>query len=351
MQDQIEQIRDEYLSKISEAKNLKELDKIYLELFGKTGKITLLPRDFSNLPKDELKNIGPLFNKTKNELDSAIAKRRDDVRESSYNDLEKEGFDLTKEVKIKEREGYLHPLTEFEDEIVNIFSELGFQRFDAPHIDTDYYNFEALNIPEEHPARDLWDTLYIAEPAKYGYKPGQLLLRTHTSNAQLRVIKELGAPSRIMIIDRCFRYENLDARHEHTFDQFELVYIDKGLSMANLQYLSEYLFKKILGEDTQVRMRPKYYPFVEPTAGIDALCPFCKGKGCRVCGEGWIELAGAGMVHPQVIKNGGLDPAVYSGIAWGLGPERVLIAKNNIADIRQFKNGDLRFIQSFNKSS
>jgi phenylalanyl-tRNA synthetase alpha chain len=155
-------------------------------------------------------------------------------------------------------------------------------------------------------------------------------------------------PIRMMVLDRCFRYENLDARHEHTFDQFELVYIDKGLSMANLQYLSEYFLKSVLGKDIKVRMRPKYYPFVEPGVGIDGECMFCNGQGCKICGGvGWLELGGAGMIHPNVLRNGGIDPDVYSGIAWGPGLERILLLKYGIEDVRLFRNADLRFLDKF----
>ena len=184
---------------------------------------------------------------------------------------------------------------------MELFRSIGFQQFESPEIDDEYNNFEALNIPEGHPARDMWDTLYIE--GKGERKEGNLLLRTHTTNFQNRAMKKFKPPIRLVNIGRCFRYENLDARHEHTFDQFDLIYIDKEVSMANLQYLSEYLLKQVFGPEIKVRMRPKYYPFVEPGAGVDGLCLFCKGKGCKVCGGiGWLELAGAGMVHPFVLK-------------------------------------------------
>ncbi len=347
MQEKISQIQKSYLDKINQAKSLRELDGIFLELFGKSGVVTLLPKDFPTLSKEELKTVGPLFNKAKQELEKAIEKKRQEVREEFYKGLDKEKLELSP-VKIKNRKGHMHPITQFENQIVEIFKELGFQQFNAPHIDTDYYNFEALNIPAEHPARDLWDTLYIDNAKKYGFNPGQLLLRTHTSNAQIRIMQQFKPPIRMMIIDRFFRYENLDARHEHTTDQFELVYIDKGVSMANMQYLSEYYLKKIFGQDMRARLRPKYYPFVEPGAGIDGLCIFCKGKGCKVCGGiGWLELAGAGMIHPQVLKNGGIDPKVYSGIAWGAGPGRMSMIKYGIEDVRLFNSGDLRFLEKF----
>lgn len=366
MVEKINQIQTEYIEKISAASSLEELDRLFLELFGKSGVITLLPKEFASQPKEDLQKIGPAFNKTKSRLEAEIEKARERVREESYKKLDSEDIDLNDVIPEskasresndsmdprrrgddKGRHGHSHPLTQFEREIVSIFGELGFRRFDAPLIDTDYNNFEVLNIPEEHPARDLWDTLYISSE-KYGYPQGKLLLRTHTSNSQIHIMKNLKLPIKAMNIGNVFRYENLDARHEHTFTHFELVYIDKGLSLANLQYLSEYFFKRYLGEETKVRLRPKYYPFVEPTAGIDALCIFCKGKGCKVCGDlGWIELAGAGMIHPNVLKNGGIDPDEYTGIAWGTGLERILMVKLGIEDVRLFRNGDLRFLEKF----
>lgn len=348
MEEKISQIQKDYLEKIQKAQNLKELDEIFLALFGKKGEITLLPKEFPGLSEDERRRIGPLFNQVKNELEKAIEEKRGSVREQSYKKLEAENFVLQPErLQAKKRQGHLHPVTQLLNETVELFTKLGFIRFDAPHIDTDEYNFELLNIPEGHPARDLWDTLYI-DSEKYGIAPGKLLLRTHTSNGQIRAMRELKLPMKVMIIDRCFRYENLDARHEHTLEQFEIVYIDKGVSMANLQYLSEYFFQGILGKDIKARLRPKYYPFVEPGAGVDGLCIFCKGKGCDVCGKtGWLELAGAGMIHPQVLRNGGIDPNEYSGIAWGVGPERMAMLKYGVEDIRLFKSGDLKFLERF----
>lgn len=347
MEEKIDNIKTEYSEKIKQAKSLKELDEIFLELFGKSGQITLLPKDFSKLSKEELKTIGPLFNNTKQELEKIIEDRRQVIREESYQKLSDEKLTLTPEGRTpKNRQGHLHPITRFEKETIELFNKLGFKQFAAPHIDTEEYNFELLNIPKGHPARDLWDTLYL-DTHNLETTPGELLLRTHTSNAQVRIMRELKPPIRMMIIDRCFRYENLDARHEHTMEQFEIVYIDKGVNMANLQYLSEYFFQGILGKDIKARLRPKYYPFVEPGAGVDGLCIFCKGKGCKVCGGlGWLELAGAGMIHPQVLKNGGIDPSVYSGIAWGVGPERMAMLKYSVEDIRSFKSGDLKFLES-----
>lgn len=345
MEEKLLQVQKEYLEEISKATTLKALDDLFLALFGKNGVVTKLSEEFPTLPKEQLPKIGPLFNQIKKSLENEIASKREAVREASYAKLQEEIIDITQPVEIKKREGQLHPVTLQTNETVELFGKLGFQRFDAPEIDTDEYNFELLNIPESHPARDMWDTLYI-DSEKFGIPNGKILLRTHTSNSEVRIMRNVKKPFRMMNIGRCYRYENLDARHEHTFEQFELLYVDKGVSMANLQYLSEYFLKAIFGIETKVRLRPKYYPFVEPGAGVDGQCLFCKGEGCKVCGfVGWLELAGAGMSHPTVLKNGGIDPEVYSGIAWGFGPLRMLMLKLGIEDIRVFASGDLQALK------
>lgn len=349
MQERIKQIQQEYLEKVGCAESLARLDELFLELFGKNGVVTELPKAFSGLSKDELKEVGPAFNQAKQSLEEAIGFQRSAIREESYKNLDKETLDLETKAEVKKRQGHLHPITEFEDKIVELFNELGFQQFDGPEIDTDENNFGLLNIPPEHPARDMWDTLYLeVRGERLEDRREKLLLRTHTSNAQMHIMKQFKPPIRAIIIGRCFRYENLDARHEHTFDQFEIVYVDKGVSMANLQYLSEYFLKGMLGKDVKARLSPGYYPFTEPSAHIFGTCVFCNGKGCKICGgTGELELAGAGMIHPNVLRNCGIDPEVYSGIAWGAGPGRMAMLKYDIKDVRLFNSGDLEFLQRF----
>lgn len=360
MQKKLQEIKDQYLDQINQADSLSELDKLFLALFGKNGNFNALSKDLVKVPKADLPTIGPLFNQVKQELEKAIVDKRQAVKEEFYKHLINEQFTLQpgrlpastsqRGEQAKNRKGYIHPVTQFENEIVKLFGEMGFQRFDAPHIDTDYNNFEVLNIPEQHPARDLWDTFYI-DTKDTKFNPGELLLRTHTSNSQIRIMKENQLPIRMISSGRCFRYENVDARHEHTFEQFEIVYIDKDVSMANLQYLSEVFLKAVFGSDMKARLRPKYYPFVEPGVGVDGLCIFCKGKGCKVCGGvGWLELAGAGMMHPFVLKNGGIDSTQYSGIAWGFGLARMLMLKYGVEDMRVFNSGDLGFLEKIGNS-
>ncbi len=346
MLDKLQEIQTDYLEKITHTKSLKKLDELFLDLFGKKGVITQLPKEFSKLSKEELEKIGPLFNQIKHQLEQAINTKRREVKEEGYKELEIETLDLDQKIKLPKRSGHLHPLTIFEREIVDLFKKIGFQQYQSPEIDTDFNNFEVLNIPPEHPARDLWDTLYI--DSKNNSEKGKLLLRTHATNFQIWAMKAFKPPIRLINVGRCFRYENLDARHEHTFDQFDLIYIDKNVTMANLQYLSEYFLKHMFGKDIKVRLKPGYYPFTEPSAGIQGQCIFCKGKGCKVCGNlGWLELAGAGMIHPQVLRNGGIDPDKYSGLAWGFGPPRMTMLKYGIEDVRLLLSGNLKFLEKF----
>jgi phenylalanyl-tRNA synthetase alpha chain len=338
MEDRLNQLLD-YKNQISKAQSLKELDEIFLNLFGKSGEITLLPKDFGSLSLEERLVVGPLFNKVKLELENEISNKREEIREISYKNLSSENFDINAKVEIKERQGHLHPATKFKEEIIELFEKLGFQQFDAPHIELDKYNFEQLNIPKDHPSRDMWDTLYI---------DNQTLLRTHTSNFWPRLMAEGNTPIRAMSFDRCFRYEAVDARHSHTFNQFEIAVVGKNITMANLKFLSDYLLKGLLGSEAKSRFRPKYYPFVEPGVGIDCLCVFCHGKGCKICsGTGWFEIAGAGMIHPNVLKATGLSGKGLSGLAWGFGPDRMLMLKYGIEDIRYFLEGDLKFLEKY----
>lgn len=351
MQEKISAIQKEYLTLITKADSLKELDKIFLKLFGKNGAVDQLSKDLPNLPADEKKLVGPLFNKVKQELEQTIQKQREQVREASYKQLESEEFTIKGDaLGAQKRQGHLHLATQFKEEIIRLFEKLGFSQFDAPHIEEDKYNFEYLNIPKDHPSRDLWDTLYV-DTGNLKLDPGALLLRTHTSNFWPRIMEKGKTPIRAMSFDRCFRYEAVDARHSHTFNQFEIAVVGKtgeGITMANLKYLSDYLLKGIMGKEAKSRFRPKYYPFVEPGVGIDCLCVFCHGKGCKICsGTGWFEIAGAGMIHPNVFKSTGLDPKKYTGLAWGFGPDRMLMLKHGIEDIRFFLEGDLKFLEKY----
>ncbi len=346
MEEKLKKIQKDYQNKISSSKSLKDLDEIFIALFGKNGQVDKLSKQFKEVSKDELQKVGPLFNQIKTELEAGIVRARDRVREKIYQNLEGESFDI-KGTEIKKRKGHLHLATQFKKEIIDLFEKLGFQQFDAPHIEFDKYNFEDLNIPKDHPSRDMQDTLYI-DVGNLKLEPGLMLLRTHTSNFWPRLMEKGKTPIKAMSFDRCFRYEAVDARHSHTFNQFEIAVVGENITMANLKYLSDYLLKAILGKEAKSRFRPKYYPFVEPGVGIDSLCVFCHGKGCKICsGTGWFEIAGAGMIHPNVYTATGLDPKKYTGLAWGFGPDRILMLKHGIEDIRYFLEGDLKFLEQY----
>lgn len=347
MEVKIGKIYKKFLSGIKSAKTLSDLDEIFLALFGKNGEITALPKKFSQLSKDKLKSVSPLFNKIKNELEEEISKQRINIQDQTYKKLADEKFTIQPRTLQPKKQGHLHLATQFKKEVIELFENLGFEQFDAPHVEWDKYNFEDLNIPKDHPSRDMWDTLYI-DTKNIEIEPGSMLLRTHTSNFWPRLMEKHKTPIRAMSFDRCFRYEAVDARHSHTFNQFEIAVVGQNISMANLKFLSDYFLKAILGKEAKSRFRPKYYPFVEPGVGIDSLCVFCHGKGCKICsGTGWFEIAGAGMIHPNVFTATGLDPKKYTGLAWGFGPDRMMMLKHGIEDIRYFLEGDLEFLQKF----
>ncbi len=340
-----EEIKEKSIAEISQAKAIDDLDRLRLKYLGRRGLLTQLFAEVPGLPSiEDRRKTGETLNAVKDSIEDTLGRRERIIKQLEKRELETAAFDLTVPGK-KALAGTLHPLTQLRGFVREAFERLGFEEAYAPHIETDSYNFGLLSMPPDHPGRDLWDTLYLND---------QTLLRTHTSNIQVREMEkrsrrliEDDVPIKVMSFDRCFRYEAVDPRHTHTFTQFDLLYVDKGVSMANLKWLSNYFMECVFGAGTRVRFRPKYYPFVEPGVGVDALCPFCKGKGCKICGKGWLELAGAGMVHPTVLENGGIDPSKYSGLAWGFGPDRILMIKLGINDIRYLYEGDLRFLKQF----
>jgi phenylalanyl-tRNA synthetase alpha chain len=345
-----EEIEKKALAEIAKANNIKKLEALRTEYLGRRGHLTQLLTEIPELPrKEDKEKAGLLLNRVKKKIENALREKNEALKGAEKIKLKDTVFDPTTPGR-ETAFGTIHPLTQFRVFVKEAFEYLGFEEVYAPHIESDDYNFGLLNMPQDHPARDLWDTLYIDPTSSRlaGLRgAGQALLRTHTSNIQVREMEKRKPPVKVMSFDRCFRYEALDSRHSHTFTQLDLLYVDRGVSMANLKWLSDYFMKRVFGEGTETRFRPKYYPFVEPGVGIDALCPFCKGKGCKICGKGWLELAGAGMVHPKVLKNGGIDPTKYSGLAWGFGVERILMIRLGIDDIRYFYEGDLRFLKQF----
>lgn len=323
----IKEVKEKATVDLKRVETSSELENLRIKYFGREGIINQYFAEIPELPRvEDRKKAGMYLNKLKEEIAQEFAARDDKIRRIIQDKLEKEPFDITAPGETVEI-GSIHPLTSLREFVLDVFTQLGFEEVYAPHLETDDYNFSLLNIPIDHPSRDLWDTLYVEDGR---------ILRTHCTNLQVREMRKRKPPIRVMSFDRCFRHENLDPQHSHTFTQFEVLYIDEDVSMAHLRFLSDFFLKRVFGETTETRFRPKYYPFVEPGVGIDVLGP-----------SGWIEIAGAGLVHPQVLKNGGIDPAKYSGLAWGFGPDRMLMAKLGISDIRQFYDGDLRFLKQF----
>ncbi|HTX86753.1 MAG TPA: phenylalanine--tRNA ligase subunit alpha, partial [Candidatus Nanoarchaeia archaeon] len=299
-------------------------------------------RSIKDLGEKERGEIGQLANAIKTDVTAKFAEIKAEVagKESIT-----QFVDVTLPGKKIER-GHLHPITLIQAELEDLFISLGFLVADGPELESDYYNFEALNIPKTHPARDMQDTFYIDKKNAAGEY--DLLLRTHTSNVQVRAMQKYGAPLKAVGSGRCFRSEATDARHEHTLYQFEGFMIDKDINFSHLKGILELVGKKLFGPDTKLRMRPKFYPFVEPGTNGEYTCSLCHGQGCRVCkNSGWLEIVGAGLVHPNVLRAGGIDPEIYSGYAFGFGLSRLAQLKYGIDDARLAMSGDLRFLNQF----
>jgi phenylalanyl-tRNA synthetase alpha chain len=283
---------------------------------------------------EDKKKYGPLFNKIKNDLEALFT----NYYENAINGEEKITFDPT--IPADEKNGSLHPVTIVAKEITDILKNIGFMVLEGPEMESDYYNFVALNVPKNHPARDMQDTYWLDNGA---------LLRTHTSPVQARAMEKYGAPIKMCVPGRVFRNEDLDASHENTFFQLEGMVIDKNISISNVIYVMKGMLREVFKQDVEVRLRPGFFPFVEPGFELDCSCTICNGKGCPTCkNSGWIELCPCGMVHPEVLKMSGVDPEEYTGFAFGLGLTRMAMMKYKISDIRGFNSGDLRFLDQFN---
>lgn len=339
MREKLEEIRESSKEVVKNILDKASLEAFRVEYLGKKGKLTDVLRGMGGLSAEERPVIGQLANDVRAFIEEEIAKISVQLeREETERKMAEETIDVTLPGK-STRVGNKHPLTIVLDELKDIFIGMGFQISEGPEIETDYYNFEALNIPKDHPARDTQDTFYITD---------NVLLRTQTSPCQVRTMENQKPPIRIIAPGRVFRSDNLDATHSPLFHQIEGLVVDKGITMADLKGTLEVFCKKLYGNDIQVRFRPHHFPFTEPSAELDISCPACHGTGCRVCkGEGWIEILGAGMVHPKVLKVCGIDPEVYSGFAFGIGLERIVMRRFDIDDIRMFYENDLRFLKQF----
>ena len=339
MKEQLEKIRQEALGALESVKDAGELDALRVRFLGKKGELTAILKQMGGLSPEERPIIGQLANKIRAELEENIESASKDFKEKADElKLKAETIDITMPAEPAVT-GKLHPLNTVLNDLIDLFQSMGFDVVDGPEVETDHYNFEALNVPADHPARDMQDTFYIAE---------NLLLRTQTSAAQIRTMETRKPPIKIICPGRVYRADEVDATHSPVFHQIEGLVVDKGITMCDLKGVLEQFAHEIYGPETEVKFRPSFFPFTEPSVEVDVTCSECRGKGCRVCkGSGWIEILGAGMVHPRVLKSCGIDPEEYSGFAFGIGLDRITTTRYKISDIRLLFENDLRFLSQF----
>jgi len=347
MKNKLLKIKETAFQEINKAKDLRVIENIRVKYFGrKDGLLTKVLRGVSDLPKDSRKEIGSVANSIKKELEGELEQairviKGGKVSEAAF-------FDETLPGK-KPPEGHIHPLTRIKLEVEDIFKSMGFEVHEGNELTNLYYNFLSLNFPENHPAMDSYDTFFIKEDPKkkIGLKDRRVM-RAHTSNMQVKIMENKKPPLRVIVPGRCFRHEATDASHEHTFHQIEGFVVDEEISIANLVNTQKELLSRIFNKDVKVRLRPGYFPFVEPGFELDASCVICEGKGCSVCKKtGWIELIPCGMIHPKVFESAGYPKGKYTGFAFGMGWSRLAMMKYGIDDIRLFMSGDLRFLEQF----
>ena len=337
MKEKLEQMNAEALEQIN-AENA-DLEQIKIRYLGKKGELTAVLRGMGALSSEERPKIGQLANEIRANIEAAIAKKAQEIQAKALDfKLKSERLDVTMPAKPLPA-GHLHPLTQVQRQLESIFIGMGFSIVEGPEVELDYYNFQALNITKDHPARDTQDTFYITD---------NILLRSQTSPVQVRTMERQKPPIRIISPGRVYRSDALDSTHSPLFHQLEGLVVDEGITMGDLKGTLEVFAKKMFGESTRIRFRPHHFPFTEPSAEVDVSCFVCGGTGCRLCkGEGWIEILGAGMVHPFVLSNCDIDPEKYSGFAFGLGIERIAMASLGIDDIRLFYENDQRFLNQF----
>ena len=342
LQAQLEALRDNTLKEIAQVATLKELNQIRVETLGKKGPITEVLRGMKNLSPEERPVVGGFANEIRDVLTEAIEARKVVLENEALNAaLKEESLDVTLPGK-QMPQGTRHILTQVMEEIEDIFLGMGYQVVEGYEVESDHYNFERMNLPKDHPARDMQDTFYISD---------EMLIRTHTSPVQARTMEKHDFSKgalRMISPGKVFRRDTDDATHSHQFHQIEGLVVDKNVTMGDLKGTLEVMMKKMFGEDRKIRLRPSYFPFTEPSVEVDVSCFKCGGAGCNVCKHtGWIEILGAGMVHPDVLQMSGIDPTEYSGFAFGLGPDRVAMLRYGVNDIRNFYQNDLRFLNQF----
>ncbi len=335
----LEQLRQRALERIRAARSIEELEAVRVEALGRKGTLAHASKELGTLPPEERARIGRLLNAVKQSLEETLEGRRKEFeQEALRRRLDAEWLDLTLPAPEPAR-GHLHPVTQVQAEIEDLFTSLGFAVLDGPEVETEYHNFDALNIPPDHPARDVQDTFWLTDGN---------LLRTHTSPVQIRGMERFQPPLRMIAPGRVFRNEEVDASHEHTFYQIEGMMVDREVSVAHLIYFMKLMVNAIFRREVAVRLRPGYFPFVEPGFELDMHCLLCDGAGCPACKQsGWVEMIGCGLVHPNVLRMSGIDPEQWMGFAFGLGLTRLVMMRYGIDDIRYLQSGDLRFLNQF----
>ncbi len=339
MKEKIEAIRAAAKAAIEKTASENEIEELRVKYLGKKGELTALLKQMGSLSPEERPAMGQLVNEAKQRLEALITEKKAEMKQKATEaKLKAETIDITmpaKEVKT----GGIHPLNHVVNDMIDIFQSMGFDVVDGPEVETDHYNFECLNVPADHPARDMQDTFYLGE---------NLLLRTQTSAAQIRTMEARKPPIRVICPGRVYRADEVDATHSPVFHQLEGLVVDKGITMCDLKGVLEQFAREIYGKDTKVRFRPSFFPFTEPSVEVDVSCSECGGKGCRVCkGAGGIEILGAGMVHPNVLRSCGIDPDIYTGFAFGIGIDRITTTRYKISDIRLLFENDERFLELF----
>jgi phenylalanyl-tRNA synthetase alpha chain len=352
----LEELRERALRAVGEAADPRTLAEVETGYLGRKGELRTLLGQIGQLPAEDRPKVGALANPIREELEARIGERRERLEQIALEvRLARERTDVTLP-GIPLPRGSLHPLIETQREITRIFGQFGFVTYPSPEVETDQLNFQALNIPVDHPARDLWDTLYVrdenlqaavSDAGGDGDHP-RLVLRTHTSPGQIRAMREISPPIRLLMPGRCFRYEAVDASHGFEFFQIEGLLVDEGTTLAHLRGLLDSFARALYGQQTRTRFRPGYYPFTEPSVAFDISCLICGGPGCPACKRtGWMTILGAGMVHPLVLRNGDIDPERYQGFAFGMGTDRITMLRHRIPDIRALLDNDLRFLEMF----
>jgi phenylalanyl-tRNA synthetase alpha chain len=336
----LEALRDDALAAIAAAGDVPTLEAIELDVLGRKGRLTAVLRGIGGLPPEDRPRVGAVANVVREAIEAALAERGGTLRGSALGArLAAEAVDVTTPGR-PIRRGSLHPIVETIREIADIFGQFGFVTYEGPEVEDDLTNFQMLNIPPDHPARDLWDTLYVDVEGH--------LLRTHTSPGQIRVMQAEKPPIRALLPGRCYRYEAIDASHASEFFQVEGLMVDEGTTMGDLKGLLDQFAKAMYGDDKRTRFRPGYYPFTEPSVAFDVECLVCGGSGCPACSKsGWMTILGAGMVHPVTLQYGGLDPERYQGFAFGMGVERIANLRHSVGDLRLYMENDLRFLEQF----